>query len=145
MGFFSKTCSYCGYSITNNSVGFSTEEISNAFMRVVWLTPKSTIIGDYDGYGNIYNTDIGIDIDDYGEFESPFINEGGVLMHKFCWERIGSPRWNASMPPAGWAADQGFFIENPEEYENYFLGKGRKRSEVNSWNSKNQTLNLYNP
>jgi hypothetical protein len=145
MGFFSKTCSCCGYSITSEYVRFSTEEISAAFSRVVWLSPKAIIIGSYDGYGRILNTNIGIDIDEGYEDWNHFLDDGSVLMHEFCWEKIGSPLWSASMPPAGWAADQGYFIDNQKDYENYYLGKENKRTEVNSWNTTNQTLNLYNP
>ena len=144
MGFFSKTCSCCGYSITNDCVKFSTEEISEAFRTVVWLTPEFTVIGTYSGYGSIYNTNTDIDVEDYyDDTENPFMSVDGVLMHRFCWEKIGSPSWNSDMPQAGWAADQGYFITDDKEYEDYYLGKGKKRSEVSSWNVSNQRLNLY--
>ena len=144
MGFFSKTCGSCGYSFTNEFVEFSTEEITNAFQRAVWLRPNATIIGRYDGYGRFLNTDIGIDFDEETPGDNPFtVSNHAVLMHEFCWKRIGSPRWNEAMPASDWAADQGYFIENEQEYEDYYLGKGNKRTIVNSWNVSNQKLNLY--
>jgi len=93
MGFFSWNCKACGESIK----GCPCEHMAWQQNAVLLKQNGSRVIGEYDGYGRIDDTD--------------FSSSEPELWHEKCWREAGCPEYSG---PSDYAQDQGFFVNCPE-------------------------------
>jgi hypothetical protein len=101
MGFFSWECKGCGKSILSEYAVNDGEDFG-WMTQAVWLRPNGTVvIGEYDGYGRIDDTEI--------EYEP----DEPELWHEDCFDLAGRPAYSG---PSENASDQGYFID-PAEYQ----------------------------
>lgn len=96
MGFFSYDCKECGHPLLCRQ---ATDAGINDWMSdAVALGPDgSRILGEYDGYGRIGDTDS---------------LHWAACLHRACWELAGKPEWDRYGSPSAQSADQGWFFDD---------------------------------
>jgi hypothetical protein len=110
MGMFSWDCEGCGHPLLSPFV----LENKNGWMAdvVALLNNGALIIGEYDGYGRVKNTDI--------------LDNAPMVYHHACWKLMGEPRKHvAESEPS---ADQGCFFD--DNVHNHPQPKNKKDMET---------------
>ena len=101
MGFSSKQCQECEYSILSNYVTTATNHWMN---HVVAITPDERIVtGSYDGYCRIVDEDEESDNDSFFE---------ATVYHEACWIAAGRP--SGYLGEGNWSEDQGYFFDKAD-------------------------------